>query len=157
AMCVVIRSVRNVLRAQIRSAESRSINSMTFSVSMLDATHSHGSIMQPAFAGKSRHRASPASAIDAAKRHQRVVEEGRPSGGIGCATLKECVEQPRDRFRGKVAGDDNDPGALVGVGPALEPHRRMHHVLDAVNYQGALGLLSDLHDALEAQELGTVQ
>jgi len=27
---------------------------MTFSVSTLDATHSHGSIMQPAFGGKSR-------------------------------------------------------------------------------------------------------
>jgi hypothetical protein len=30
------------------------MNSMTFSVGTLDATHSHGSIMQPAFGGKSR-------------------------------------------------------------------------------------------------------
>src|SRR5882757_6804785 len=67
-MCVVMRSVRNAPRAQIRSAESRSMNPMTFSVGTLDATHSHGSIMQPAFGGKSR-RQRPVSEVRDTPQH----------------------------------------------------------------------------------------
>src|SRR3954452_18126366 len=103
-MCVVMRNARKAPRAQIRSAESRSMNSMTFSVSTLDATHSPGSIMQPDPGGKSPSRASTASTVDTAKRHQGIVEKRRSIGRVGGATLKECVEQPRDRVRGEIAG-----------------------------------------------------
>ena len=102
-----------------------------------------------------RGRASFASTINTAEGHQRVVEQRRAVGGIGGAALKECVEQPRHRLGREVAGDHDDPGALVSIGPALEPDRRMHHVLDPMDHQGTVRFLGDLHNALEAQDIGT--
>ena len=50
----------------------------------------------------------------------------------------------------------HDAGALVAVGPARQPHRRMEDVLHAVNDDGARRRLRQFHDALEAQQVGAV-
>src|SRR5262249_34662248 len=56
-----------------------------------------------------RGRASFASTINTAERHQRVVEQRRAVGGIGGAALEECVEQPRYGLGREIAGDHDNP------------------------------------------------
>jgi hypothetical protein len=62
-----------------------------------------------------------------------------------CSTKLAC------RSAGSICDEDN-PEALIGVGPAFELHRRMEHMMDAVN--GDRRMLADqIDDAFDAQEI----
>src|SRR5260221_8892538 len=60
-----------------------------------------------------------------------------------------------DRFARDVADDENEAGAAVAVGPAIEMQWRMHEVLDAIDHDRR-GAVADIEDALDAQHVGAV-
>ena len=71
--------------------------------------------------------------LSSAERHQRIVEERGAVGPVGRDLTKEGAEQVPDHALFHVAGDEHEPRAMVVVGPALEPHRRVQEVLNPVD------------------------
>src|SRR4051812_35153921 len=76
-----------------------------------------------------------------------------------------CTGQVRDLCTDRVkqhlgptlrntAPDKNDPAAAIIGRPALQPGGRVKDMLDAVNHRWPVRALRNIHDALEAQEIG---
>src|SRR5262245_6415846 len=105
-MWVVIRRLRIAPRKKVRSAVSRSINSMGFRqrAGVLKATHGPSgqgaSGSRPKVARAEREFAP--STIDAAKGHEWIVQDGGAIGRVGGASLQKGVEQARDGLRREV-------------------------------------------------------
>lgn len=90
------------------------------------------------------------------ERNQRVIGEGCTIGPIRRSDAKKSFEQlPNGAFR-QVARDENQPGSMIVIGPAIEPNRGVKDMLNAVHNDGRLGHFGKLHDALEPQQLGAV-
>ena len=65
------------------------------------------------------------------------------------AVAEEPCERFLDDFALDAAGDENNAGTPVVVGPLGQAHRFMEQVLDAVHRDGAV-LALDIDDALDA-------
>ena len=50
--------------------------------------------------------------------------------------------------------DEDDAAAAIIRRPTLEPRGRVKDVLDAVDHRRPVGALRNVHDALEAQQIG---
>jgi len=50
--------------------------------------------------------------------------------------------------------DEDDAAAAIIRWPTLEPGGRVKDVLDAVDHRRPIGALRNVHDALEAQQIG---
>ena len=68
------------------------------------------------------------------------------------AVTEEPCERLLDDFALDAAGDENNAGTSVVVGPLGQAHRFMEQVLDAVHRDGAV-LALDVDDTLDAQQI----
>ena len=57
-----------------------------------------------------------------------------------------------ETFSRDALGDEDDPGPVIVVGPAVEPGHRMQEMLRALNHRGAAGLLGDVDQPLDPQK-----
>ena len=78
------------------------------------------------------------------------------SGRSTAAAPRKASNSSRDGALGQVAGDEHQPGAVVVVRPALEPRGRVEDVLHAVHHHRRVRHFGELHDALDAQQLGAM-
>src|SRR5262249_13629979 len=63
-------------------------------------------------------------------------------------------QQRSDPARGDPTRDENDAAAAVIRRPTLEPGGRVKDMLDAVDHRRPVRALCNVHDALQAQEIG---
>ena len=89
--------------------------------------------------------------------NQRVIGEGRTIGPIRRSDAEKSFEQlPNSAFR-QVTRDENQPRAVIIVGPAIKSNRRVKDVLHPVYDHGCVRHFGQLHDALQPQQFGAVR
>ena len=90
------------------------------------------------------------------ERNQRVIGEGCTIGPIGRSDAEKGIEQLANGAFRQVARDENQPGSMIVIGPAIKPDRGVKDVLNAVHNHGRIGHFRKLHDALQSQQLGAM-
>src|SRR5215510_8559335 len=95
--------------------------------------------------------------VATAEGNKRVVDNGLDVGTIGRDRAEEGGEQLANRARLHIAGNEDEPGSRIGVGPGRQGRRWVEDVLDAVNDDRLVRRLGELHHAFQAQELRPVQ
>ena len=95
--------------------------------------------------------------LPAAERYQRIFSQRRAIRAVRGGDAEKGLEQVPYRAFRQVAGDEDQPGSVVVIGPAVEPRGRVEDVLNAMHNDRRIRHFGQLHDALDAQELGAMR
>ena len=95
--------------------------------------------------------------LAASKRNQRIVDQRGPVGPIGGCDPEKSLEKLAHCALRQIAGDQNQPGAMIVVRPAFKPRGRVEYVLHAMHDDRRVWHFRKFHDAFDAQKLFSVR
>ena len=116
------------------------------------AAHQHdASVLHADIGGLGSRRQHAGAAGDGEVEHQVAL---RPEGGRrGKARRFAVGEAAQDLVRLEIAYDEDKPAGPVGIGPALQPARRIERVLHGVDRRRPAGTVGEFDQSLDPQEL----
>ena len=95
--------------------------------------------------------------LAATKRNKRIVDQRCPVGPVRCRNPEESLEKLAHCALRQIAGDQNQPGAMIVVRPVFKPRGRVEYVLHAMHDDRRVWHFRKFHDAFDAQKLFSVR
>ena len=97
------------------------------------------------------------SAVDAAERHQRIINDCGAIWPVWRRRAHESVKQRADDVWFDIADDEDHAGAAIVIRPAFEAGDRMHEMLHGMNHCWPIGLFGEFHHPLKPQQVRSMK
>ena len=95
--------------------------------------------------------------LAASKRNERIVDQRGPVGPVGRCDPEKSLEKLAHGALRQIAGDEDQPGAMVVIRPAFKPRGGVEYVLHAMHDDRRVRHFRKFHDAFDAQKLFAVR